>query len=304
MFKNPDSMMSKYAPSYNFLASFYKKNERPEDLNTVIGDTFLLHQAGNNKPLVERRLQSEIRKFESILENYKFIEKTKNGYKTTPKGNLLTKAHGYSELTLVDMIYHKKLENLSANELASFAASMVDSGIEFDDDNVVELIDDLLIGICEDKKKYDILDVFDEATKFSCDIEGRENTANILTTPQTVDVFSGYLAYNWLNLIDQGVDSVKSFRAILKDPECVNNQKKQYMGFNYYPFKHVFEGDIFGVLSQTTDVLKQIINICEFALNDYNYYEDWEYYGKLLDVAKESVEKMKQPPLHDGMSVA
>lgn len=304
MFKNPDSMMSKYAPSYNFLASFYKKNERPEDLNTIIEDTFLLHQAGENKPLVERRLKSEISKFEDILERYKFLEKTQNGFKTTPKGDLLTKAHGYSELTLVDMIYHKKLDNLSANELASFAASMVDSGIEFDDDKVVELVDDLLINICEDRKKYEVLDVFDDATKFSYDIESREKTAGILTTPQTVDVFSGYLAYNWLNLMDEGIDSVKSFKAILKDPDCVNNQKKQFPGFGYYPFKQVFEGDVFSVLSQTTDVLKQIINICEYALNDYNYYEDWEYYGKLLDTAKEAVEKMKQPPLHDGLSVA
>ena len=303
MFKSPDKMISKYAPSYNFLASFYKKNEDPKDLGTIIGDTFLLHQAGSNKPVVERQINSEIRKFEQLLKNFKFIEETPNGFKTTPKGDLLTKAHGYSELTLVQMIHSKKLENLTPNELAAFAASMVDSGVELEDE-VLQLVDDLLVSICEDRKKYDLLEVFNDACDYSYGIEANEKRAEIRTAGQVVDTFSGYLAYNWLNLIDQGVDPVKSFKAILKDPECVNNQKKQYPGFNYYPFKHVFEGDIYSVLSQTTDVLKQIINMCEFALNDYNYYEDWSYYENLLNVAKESVEKMKQAPLYDGMSVA
>ena len=85
MFKSPDKMISKYAPSYNFLASFYKKNEDPKDLGTIIGDTFLLHQAGSNKPVVERQINSEIRKFEQLLKNFKFIEETPNGFKTTPK---------------------------------------------------------------------------------------------------------------------------------------------------------------------------------------------------------------------------
>ncbi len=310
IFSNPNAITSKYQTSYNFLASYYMQSDDKKGLDYLLDKSLYMYQAQKTDPLrAKNRLNSKINKYERVLEKFDFLERTPNGFKTTPMGNLLTKAHGYNELVLVKMIADKKLDMLNPIELASFAAGLIDSGVDFKDDENNEnnetrkLINDLYVYFCEEQGKYDILDVLCDASDLCERLQRVEKENKIKEETNDIDVFSSYLAYSWLNRSEYGDNSANDFKNILKDPTVKKNEK-EYLGFKYNPFKHIFEGDIYSVLSQSVDVLKQIINISEYALENAETEEDEYYYINLIQTAQEAVDKLKKPPLYDDTSVA
>lgn len=304
IFSNPNAITSKYSTSYNFLASYYMQSDDKKGLDYLLDKSLYMYQAQKNNPIKSKnRLNSKINKYERVLEKFKFLEKTPRGFKTTPMGNLLTKAHGYNELVLVKMIADKKLDMLDPVELASFAAGLIDSGVKFENDEVKRLVNDLFVYLCEEEGKYDILDTLCDAGDLCEKLQRVENENRIKDETKDIDVFSSYIAYSWLNQSEYEENSANNFKNILKDP-TVRKNEKEYLGFRYNPFKHIFEGDVYSVLSQSVDVLKQIINISEYALENATSEEDEYYYINLIQTAREAVDKLKKPPLYDGTSVA
>lgn len=304
IFSNPNAITSKYSTSYNFLASYYMQSDDKEGLDYLLDKSLFMYQAQKNNPIKSKnRLNNKINKYERVLEKFKFLEKTDKGYKTTPMGNLLTKAHGYNELVLVKMIADKKLGRLNANELAAFAAGLIDSGVKFENDETKKLVNDLFVYYCEEEGKYDILDTMCDAEDLCERLQRAEKENRIADETNDIDIFSSYIAYSWLNQSEYSDNSANNFKNILKDP-TVRKNEKEYLGFRYNPFKHIFEGDVYSVLSQTVDVLKQIINISEYAIENSKNDDDKYYYEYLIGIAQEAVENLKKPPLYDGTSVA
>ncbi len=304
IFSNPNAITSKYSTSYNFLASYYMQSDDKEGLDYLLDKSLYMYQAQKANPIKSKnRLNNKINKYEHVLEKFKFLEKTPRGYKTTPMGNLLTKAHGYNELVLVKMIADKKLGRLSPSELAAFAAGLIDSGVNFENEETKKLINDLFVYYCEEEGKYDILDTLCDAEDLCERLQRAEKENRIADETNDIDIFSSYIAYSWLNQTEYNDNSANNFKNILKDP-TVRKNEKEYLGFRYNPFKHIFEGDVYSVLSQSVDVLKQIINISEYALENSTNDDDKYYYEYLICTAQEAVEKLKKPPLYDGTSVA
>lgn len=304
IFSNPNAITSKYSTSYNFLASYYMQSDDKEGLDYLLDKSLFMYQAQKANPIKSKnRLNNKINKYERVLEKFKFLEKTDKGYKTTPMGNLLTKAHGYNELVLVKMIADKKLGRLNANELAAFAAGLIDSGVKFENDETKKLVNDLFVYYCEEEGKYDILDTMCDAEDLCERLQRAEKENRIADETNDIDIFSSYIAYSWLNQSEYSDNSANNFKNILKDP-TVRKNEKEYLGFRYNPFKHIFEGDVYSVLSQSVDVLKQIINISEYALENSTNDDDKYYYEYLIGIAQEAVENLKKPPLYDGTSVA
>ena len=68
--------------------------------------------------------------------------------------------------------------------------------------------------------------------------------------------------------------------------------------------KKLEEGNVYRLIAQSVDVLKQIVNIAEFKLSDDLYGDEKRYYINLLNTAQEAIELVVQPPIHDALSVA
>lgn len=297
-----DPVISKYEPSYNLLTSYYQKNGSEELLDEFIEKTLKVYQSEENKDESIANMKEKFENYKKVLLNLGFLDKTENGYSSNIKGEMLSKVHGYNELTLVEMIESKKLENLDAVELASFASSMIASNIDFEDKEI-DLIKELIITKCEERSKDDILETLCNSDDYDRKTECTQAKNSIFKTAQKTDLFSSYIAYNWAQANENKKNSIEAFKNILTDPNKQNG-KKDFENFDYYPFKSVTEGNLYNTLTQSVDVLKQIINICEFAIENPKLKQDKEYYTNLMETAQKSVELVKMPPIYDKLSVA
>lgn len=297
-----DPIKSKYEPSYNLLTSYYQKNGSEELLNEFIEKTLKTYQSAENKDEIVANMKDDFENHKKVLLDLGFLDKAENGYRSNIKGKMLSKVHGYNELTLVEMIKNKKLENLDAVELASFASSMVATNISFEDKEI-DLIRDLIITQCEERSKDDILEAICDSDDYDEETELTQTKNGIFKPTQKTDLFSSYIGYRWAQASENEEDSIEAFKNILADPNKEKGEK-DFKNFNYHPFKDINEGSLYNTLTQSIDVLKQIINICEFAIETPELECDKEYYANLMKTAEKSVELVKIPPIYDKLSVA
>lgn len=300
-----DPITSKYGLNYNFLTSYYQQSNNDERLNEFVQKTLKISQAGEKKAEVSQELMEEIETHKKTLVDLGFLEELRGGHGATLKGEMLSKVHGYNEITLVEMIKNKNLKDLNAAELAGFAASAVSSHIDFEDE-VSDLIGQLVVQKCNENSKFEFLDVLSDADDYDSLTESAENKNGIVKNGGGTDIFSAYVGYTWASSNLDSYDkenSIEAFKNLLSDPDARKNEK-HFPNFNFHPFNKVFEGDLYNIISQSVDVLKQIINICEFALEKPELDGDHKYYSNLLKTAQKSVELVKLPPIHDSLSVA
>ncbi len=305
--RKPNPLISKFTPSYNFLTSYYEKNEDDMLLDYFEENTFHIYQA-QDKDGVTKELKDEFERYRNVLVKEGFLEQTERGHITTPKGKMLTKAHGYNELTLVNMIAAGKLQDVTPQELAAYAASMAGSYYEQENQTDVTYVKNLMHHLLGDSfDKTNFFNILDEAAKFDDSRADDEIMYDFSGDLSSTNVFSGYLGYKWALLNSQNKDekqSVENFKALSATPANVDG--RGMMGKNMYSDlgKRLEDGNIYRVLAQSVDVLKQIINISEFALENEDFKNQRPYYKNLIEKAKEALELMQKPPVHDALSVA
>jgi superfamily II RNA helicase len=142
--QKPNPLISKFSPSYNFLTSYYERNSNDDLLNYFEENTFHVYQA-KDKEKAKQELKDEFEKYRNVLLKEGFLEQTPKGYTTTPKGKMLTKTHGYDEITLVNMVSSGKLKDVTVEELAAFASSMAGSYYEMENETDEEYVEKLMM---------------------------------------------------------------------------------------------------------------------------------------------------------------
>ncbi len=306
--RKPNPLISKFTPSYNFLTSYYERNEGDTLLNYFEENTFHIYQAQDKDKAIQE-LKEEFEKYRNVLIKEGFLEQTEHGYITTPKGKMLTKAHGYNELTLVSMISSGKLKDLTPEEIAAYAASMAGSSYEQENETGEEFVKNLMFHFLKDGfDKTNFFNVLDEAVKLDDLRAADEIMYDFSGDTSNTNMLSGYLGYKWAMLNSQNKDdekqSIENFKSLSATP--ANVEGKNMTGKNVYADlgKRLEDGNIYRVLSQSVDVLKQIINISEFALESEEFKNQRSYYKDLIEKAQKALELVKKPPVYDALSVA
>ena len=217
---------------------------------------------------------------------------------------MLSKCHGYNNLTLCEIIVNEDLKDLNAVELAAFAGAMTaernDNKDDKKDDNIFAhtLVDKCL----RDNGEAPLIDALDKAIDFDnelFDIQKKEKIEDI--DRYATGVFESYIAYDWAkrNNSENNNTSIKNFR-VLGDEFL--GKKSKTKALSPYSIKRFEDGNLYRILAQSIDVLKQIVNICEYKLEE-TYCENEEYYENLLEKSLEAIELIKQPPIHDALSI-
>lgn len=306
--QSADKMKSKYSPNYTFLSAYYQKCHDDELLDYFREKTFKTYQAPEEeKEKTLRRIKSSFEAYRNVLTEDNFLNQTEDGFEATDKGKMLSKAHGYNELTFINMIESKALERLTPVELAGFAGAM--AGLDWENNQKENnFIEDLMSKTCfesaEDEEKSPFYDAINQAFDYDYTIEDLEEENGITPEPKT-NIFSAYLAYRWALMNSEEEknpnSSIKNFKNLTRIPKELNMpEDRTYLSVT----KKLEEGNVYRIIAQSVDVLKQIVNISEYALSADAYRNDRKYYVNLLKTAQDALELVSKPPIHDALSVA
>ena len=299
----PDNIESKYNPNYSFLTSYYQKYQNDDILKYFQANTFKTFQS-SNKRRTKEELAQEFEKYKNVLIQKGFLEEKEDGIFTTEKGKMLSKCHGYNNLTLCEMINNEELKNLDALELASFAGAMTAERVENKDDKKDDKIyAQTLVDKClREDGEAPLIEALDKAMDFDDEMFAIQKRAKIEDIDDyATGIFESYITYDWVkrNSLANNNTSIKNFR-LLGDE--LLGKKSKYRALSPYSVKKFEDGNLYRILAQSIDVLKQIINICEYKLEE-TYCENEEYYQNLLEKSQQAIELIKQPPVHDALSI-
>lgn len=288
----PNPLMSKYSPSYGFLTSYYQNFNDDDLINYFKENTFRLYQAKDEKQSQSALLDDEFKAYQNVLKKEGCLEfdDTTGTLKTTNKGKYLSKLHGYNEITLLNMIYNKKLEAANEFDMAAFAASMAAS----------EDIEDVMDGsniLRALKKLYpsslnsDIFNIINNAKNYDMTLNSEEFNNGIKTDDGNTSSLGAAVGYVWAKVCDkEKVDNTSARFSRFYD-NC--------MEFREYAKGGTEEGNLYRILSQSTDVLKQIISIADSAMNDYELKDDYKYYYGLKCKSQKALELISKSPVND-----
>ena len=217
---------------------------------------------------------------------------------------MLSKCHGYNNLTLCEMINNEELKDLDALELASFAGAMTAERVENKDDKKDDKIyAQTLVDKClREDGEAPLIEALDKAMDFDDEMFAIQKRAKIEDIDDyATGIFESYITYDWVkrNSLANNNTSIKNFR-LLGDE--LLGKKSKYRALSPYSVKKFEDGNLYRILAQSIDVLKQIINICEYKLEE-TYCENEEYYQNLLEKSMQAIELIKQPPVHDALSI-
>ncbi len=295
--KSPDNAESAFSPSYSFLPAYYKKVENDDLLEYFEQNTLKVFQSENPEKEA-RRLKYEFIKYRDVLLEKGFLTETQYGFKPTQKGQMLAKAHGYNELTLIDSIYSKNLKKLNAPELAAFAASM---GAEKESEN--KEIEDMMFlnylkrTTSDENRQSALIDVLDAALEYDDETESLEQLMRTkVRTTEATGVFEAALTYAWAKSnLEDDEKSIQNFKTLQRE---IIGKKNAKNGISPSVERGFEDGAVYAKIAKSVDVLKQIINICEFAIESGDF-EDTSYYKDLIDTSYDAIDLIARPPIYD-----
>lgn len=301
--QSPDNIISKYNPNYSFLTSYYQKYQQDDILNYFQANTFKTFQS-NNKRRTREELKEEFEKYKNVLIEKGFLEKTEEGIFTTEKGKMLSKCHGYNNLALCEMIEQEELKDLDPLELAAFAGAMTSERVEDKDERKDDNIyaNALVENCTREDGQVPLIEALDKAMDFDDEFFGIQKAQKIKDIDSyATGVFESYITYDWVkrNAKDNNNTSIQNFRLLGNE---ILDRKSKYRALSPYAAKKFEDGNLYRILAQSIDVLKQILNICEYKLEE-TYCENPDYYQDLYDKCQTAIELIKQPPVHDALSI-
>lgn len=270
----PDKLQSRYKPSYNFVMGYFEKYKNDENLDDYIARTFKVFQSPDKKKEIETTKESFI-SVKNILFKLGFLARDEFGFYPTLKGKMLAKTHGYNEIVLTEMIYDMDLERLSISELAGFAAS-----------------------ICAvQKESFKKTDEIDDRPEFSQALFCAQNINKIarqyeqdeqIDNKNKINFESAMIVQKWVEENSKKENSIRNWHKAMKILHKIDCKAA--------------EGDLFMIISQSVDILKQIINVSEFALHTPEFADERNYFLKLIENANYAIELMKKPPVYDNIN--
>ena len=212
-------------------------------------------------------LVDDFYKKENILKNEGFINSNNT---VTQKGELLAKLNGYEQIPVIDAIYNQDLKGLNPQQLAGYVAGLAmlttedkkgmgDALTPFEDEFLDEKA--TLLQKRVDGYNEDVYPVFDEELYLNTDAMKH--------------------VYKWADLNAENNESTQNWHTMIK-------------GDTGFSIKD--EGSLFKEITMTTDLLKQITDIAEYAKNNSINAPDKRYYNNLQTTAMDAIELINQKP--------
>lgn len=212
-------------------------------------------------------LVNDFYKKENVLKNEGFINSNNS---VTPKGELLAKLNGYEQIPVIDAIYNQDLKGLNPQQLAGYVAGLAmlttenkkgmgDTLTPFEDEFLDEKATVLQRRV--DGYNEDVYPVFDEELYLNTDAMKH--------------------VYKWADLNAENNESTQNWHTMIK-------------GDTGFSIKD--EGSLFKEITMTTDLLKQITDIAEYAKNNSINAPDKRYYNNLQTTAMDAIELVNQKP--------
>lgn len=243
--------------SDEFLTNFYQKS------------LFAYDKDPKQKDLKTKALVEDFKVKEKILKDNAFITSSN---KVTEKGELLAKLNGYEQIPVIDAIYNQDMKGMDAQQLAGYAAGLAMLSTEEQKgkgDTFVPFEDELL-----EKKASNLSERVDEYNEDVYPKLGQGQELH-LNTDAMKHVFK------WADLNSENEDSTENWHDMFK-------------GDTGFKFKD--EGSLFKEITMTTDLLKQINEIAEYAKEQTVNAPDKRYYSKLQETTTDAIDLINRKP--------
>lgn len=253
---------------FSFIANVDQNFNRKEFLNNFYKKSlFAYDKDPKSKELKAKALENDFYTKEAILKENAFIT---SDNKVTEKGELLTKLNGYEQIPVIDAIYNKDLKGLNPQQLAGYVAGLAMLSTEEQKgagDSLVPFEDEVL----DEKAK----DLSDNVYEYNTSVYPKMGQELYLNTDAMKHV------YTWANLNSESEESTKNWHDMFKG------------GFG---FKFKDEGSLFKEITMTTDLLKQMSEIAEYAKNQTVNIPERRYYANLQESTMSAIDLINRKP--------
>ncbi len=253
---------------FSFVANVDKNFENKEFLTNFYDKSLFAYDKDPGvRAMKTSALVDEFYTKENILKENGFITSSN---KVTPKGELLTKINGYEQIPVIDAIYNQQLKGMDAPQLAGYVAGLAMLSTEEQKgmgDSMVPFEDELL-----ESKAGDLSESVQEYNTTVYPMLGQELHLNTDAMKHV---------YTWADMNYESEHSTKNWHDMFKGDTG---------------FKIKDEGTLFKEITMTTDLLKQIRDIAQFAEDDSVNIHDKRYYNNLQKTSQEAIDLINRKP--------
>ena len=311
MKSEPEPLISAARPDpVSLILDYYaKKGNKTRKLWDIVNTSFRVYTA-EDKDKTGEQFYRELENYTQILLGMDYLTKDyeTNDYVLTPKGKILSKSQSLNPLLLSSLVCNEKLQNISALQLAQIAGHLQGASPKPDMRQFKELIAQKLDIAKIDNSKADIsLDDFEKARQIvqSVDDTIAKRLLNKGVDSDDViysDTFAGMVTYLFACYNEtKPEDSIDNFEKISMDLDIdlseFKNSNKEYE-------RRSTEGNIYKIIAGSIATLRQVIEICSFALANEEDFPNVFYWENLRKLAQEAIGLLDREPINNDPNYA
>lgn len=255
---------------FSFVANVDKNFNSDEFLTNFYQKSLFAHDKDpRQKDLKTKALVEDFKVKEKILKDNAFITSSN---KVTEKGELLAKLNGYEQIPVIDAIYNQDMKGMNPQQLAGYVAGLAmlsteeqkgkgDSFVPYDDEYLAQKATNLLDRV--DEYNEDVYPKLGQGQELHLNTDAMKHV------------------FKWADLNSENEDSTENWHDMFK-------------GDTGFKFKD--EGSLFKEITMTTDLLKQINEIAEYAKEQTVNAPDKRYYSKLQETTADAIDLINRKP--------
>ena len=255
---------------FSFVANVDKNFNSDEFLTNFYQKSLFAHDKDpKQKDLKTKALVEDFKVKEKILKDNAFITSSN---KVTEKGELLAKLNGYEQIPVIDAIYNQDMKGMNPQQLAGYVAGLAmlsteeqkgkgDSFVPYDDEYLAQKATNLLDRV--DEYNEDVYPKLGQGQELHLNTDAMKHV------------------FKWADLNSENEDSTENWHDMFK-------------GDTGFKFKD--EGSLFKEITMTTDLLKQINEIAEYAKEQTVNAPDKRYYSKLQETTTDAIDLINRKP--------
>ena len=307
MNSSADDIRSSFRPQPVMLADYYSRETTPEGLWKIIKQTFKVHSA-KDRDKADSQMHKRFENYtQALLKQGYLMKNHKKELTLTPKGELLTQCQGMNPLMLASLLYDEKLGKMSPIQLAQIAAHIQGSSEQVESDALKELVASKLkymgigtqqaVSLIQFEQTKGVYDSAEQKVLKALN-ESRVNKLDIKQTDSTSGLI-GYLFASFNSLYPD--ESINNFEQITKSglieagSDSLTNSRYE---------NRMSEGNVYKIIAGSISTLKQIIRICDFALNKEESFLNSEYYQIVKENAQEAIKLLDKDPINNDPNYA
>lgn len=118
---------------------------------------------------------------------------------------------------------------------------------------------------------------------------------------KTTDSFSGLVGYLFASYNELNDNSIANFEKIV---DSVNTAQSSDAQINKDYERKATEGNIYKIITGSISTLKQIINICNYAIDYQDKFPNAKYWENLKETAQEAIYLLDREPINNNPDYA